>query len=61
MLANLGGELLTEMGYQVSVMTDSIEALKLFTANADHFDLVITDQTMPELTGKDLIQEIKNI
>ena len=42
-------------------MTDSAEALKLFAANADRFDLVITDQTMPDLTGKDLIQKIKKI
>ena len=60
-LANLGGELLTEMGYQVSTMTDSTEALKLFAANADRFDLVITDQTMPDLTGKELTQKIKKI
>ncbi len=61
MLASLGEEVLTEIGYQVSVMTESTEALKLFTANADSFDLVITDQTMPELTGKDLILELKKI
>jgi PAS domain S-box-containing protein len=61
MLASLGDQLLTEMGYQVSMMTDSTEALKLFTANADRFDLVITDQTMPTLTGKELIKEIKKV
>ena len=61
MLASLCGKLLTQMGYQVSIMTDSAEALKLFAANADRFDLVITDQTMPDLTGKDLIQKIKKI
>ena len=61
MLVSLGEQLLTEMGYQVSTMTDSAEALKTFTANADRFDLVITDQTMPSLTGKDLIREIKKV
>jgi PAS domain S-box-containing protein len=61
MLASLGEKLLTEMGYQVSTMTDSTEALKMFAENADHFDLVITDQTMPNLTGKDLIEEIKKV
>lgn len=61
MLANLGETLLSEMGYQVTTMTDSTEALELFAANADRIDLVITDQTMPNLTGKDLIQEIKQI
>ncbi len=61
MLANLGEQMLTIKGYTVSTMTNSIEALKLFRDNPDRFDLVITDQTMPELTGKQLIQEIKDI
>ena len=60
-LAKLGEKLLSEMGYQVVTMIESTEALKLFTANPDHFDMVITDQTMPELTGEDLIQELKKI
>ena len=60
-LATLGEKLLSEMGYQVVIMTESSEALKLFTANPDHFDMVITDQTMPFLTGKELIQELKKI
>jgi len=61
MLANLGETLLTEMGYQVTTMTDSREALTLFTANANRFELIITDQTMPVLTGKELIQKLKQI
>jgi len=61
MLASLGEQLLTGMGYQVCVTTDSPEALKMFTINADHFDLVITDQTMPQLSGKDLIEELKKV
>jgi len=61
MLANLGTMMLSEMGYQVTMMTDSTEALKLFVANPDHFDLVITDQTMPQLTGKELIPKLKQI
>lgn len=61
MLASLGENLLNTLGYQISMMTDSNEALKMFTANADRFDLVITDQTMPGLTGKELIAEIKKV
>jgi PAS domain S-box-containing protein len=61
MLARLGAEMLTEMGYQVTAISDSQEALKKFTANPDYFDLVITDQTMPELTGEELIQHIKRL
>jgi len=60
-LATLGERLLSTLGYQVCMMTDSTEALKMFTANADRFDLVITDQTMPQLTGKELIAEIKKV
>jgi len=59
MLASLGEQLLSTLGYQVCMMTDSAEALKMFAANADRFDLIISDQTMPNLTGKDLIAEIK--
>ncbi len=60
-LAELGEEMLTLMGYKVTTMTDSSEALKLFAANANAFQLVITDQTMPELTGMDFVQAIKQI
>jgi len=58
-LAQLGAEMLSEMGYQVTAISDSQEALNLFTENPDHFDLVITDQTMPDMTGEELIQQIK--
>lgn len=61
MLASVVHRMLTEMGYQVTLMTDSQDALKLFTAHADSFQLVITDQTMPGLTGKEFIQKLKQI
>ena len=61
MLANVWGQMLKEYGYQISLMTSSTEALKMFTANPDFFDLVITDQTMPDLSGKNLIKEILRI
>lgn len=61
MLANVWSQMLTEHGYKVSTMTNSIEAVKLFAANPDYFDLVITDQTMPELSGQDFIRELLSI
>ncbi len=61
MVATMTQAMLTEMGYQVTLMTDSQETLKLFAANAESFQLVITDQTMPSLTGKELILELKQI
>jgi PAS domain S-box-containing protein len=61
MLALLGEKLLAKSGYQVSSMTDSVAALKMFTANAEQFDIVITDQTMPNLCGLELISELKKV
>jgi PAS domain S-box-containing protein len=46
------------LGYQVTSVTSSLEALKIVRANPDLFDLVITDQTMPKLTGDQLAAEI---
>lgn len=54
-------QILTEQGYSVSALTDSQAALKQFTADPDHFDLVISDQTMPGLTGLELIARMKQI
>lgn len=61
MFAELGQEMLTELGYTVTIMTSSAEALQRFKADPEKFDLVVTDQTMPELTGKELIGQIKKI
>jgi signal transduction histidine kinase/ActR/RegA family two-component response regulator/HAMP domain-containing protein len=61
MLANIGERMLSDVGYQVTALTQSTKALKLFKDNPDFFDLVITDQTMPELSGKDLIKEMLKI
>jgi len=61
MLAELGKVMLEEMGYQVTCQTDPQEALKSVSEKPGAFDLVITDQTMPGLTGKELAQKIKQI
>jgi len=42
------------LGYNVTARTSSLEALELFRARPNDFDLVITDMTMPNMTGKDL-------
>ncbi len=46
------------LGYQVTATTSSKEALETFRSQPDSFDLVITDQTMPELTGEKLAKEL---
>jgi len=49
---------LAELGYQVRVTNKSDEALKLFREHPNDFDLLITDMTMPILTGLDLIENV---
>jgi len=54
---------LTEMNFRVTVFSDSNKALDYFQENSDDIDLVITDQTMPMMTGFELSKamlEIKN-
>jgi PAS domain S-box-containing protein len=53
--------LLQRLGYRVSGSTSSAEALALFRARPDSFDLVITDQTMPQITGIQLAKEILDL
>ena len=57
-LMEMGEDLLTELGYEVTSRMSSKEALSLFAADPSRFDLVITDQTMPEMTGVELAKEV---
>ena len=50
--------MLERMGYQVTARTGSLEALALFTAQPEIFNLVLTDMTMPDMTGEQLAREI---
>jgi PAS domain S-box-containing protein len=61
MLAHMGKQLLERLGYKVSVRTSSIEALEAFRAQPQIFDLIITDQTMPNLTGAELAMQLLKI
>jgi len=60
-LEELGGRLLSGLGYEVVTRSSAWEALQLFKAKTMAFDLVITDMTMPQLTGEKLAQEILRI
>ena len=53
--------MLEKLGYQVTVQTSSIETLEAFRNKPHKYDLVITDMTMPNMTGKDLAKELMNI
>ena len=50
--------MIERLGYKVTARTSSIEALEAFRANPDRFDLVITDFTMPNMTGLELAKEL---
>jgi PAS domain S-box-containing protein len=60
-LARLGQALLEHLGYDVAAYTNSLDALKAFQAEPYRFDLVITDQTMPAMTGATLVEELRRI
>jgi len=60
-VADLGGRMLQHLGYRVTVKTSSTEALEAFRAQPDHYDLLVTDMTMPDLTGTDLSREFLRI
>jgi CheY-like chemotaxis protein len=60
-LVTLVERILSKLGYSVVTRTDSIEAHHLFKEDPYSFDMVITDMTMPGMTGADLAKEILKI
>jgi PAS domain S-box-containing protein len=60
-LVNLAEKMLSKLGYTIETRTSSVEALKLFQSNPDKYDLIITDMTMPGMTGDILAQEFIEI
>ena len=57
-LIDMGKQLLVSLGYTVTSRINSIEAFELFKAKPDVFDLVITDLTMPNMTGDELAEQL---
>ncbi|GAI88886.1 unnamed protein product [marine sediment metagenome] len=58
LLVEMQQEMLENLGYKITPRTNSLEALETFRADPDKFDLVITDQTMPNMTGVELASEL---
>ncbi len=54
-------QMLKRLGYKVETKTSSTEALELFKSKPDDFDLVITDMTMPQMTGAKLFKKLKEV
>ncbi len=59
--ADIGKRMLGRLGYRVTAKTSSVEALDLFRQTPDEFDLVITDMTMPDMTGDVLARKLISI
>ena len=60
-IVSLGKQMLERLGYKVTGCTSSLEALATLSAEPDRFDLVVTDLTMPELTGHELAAELRKL
>jgi CheY-like chemotaxis protein len=60
-LVDIGKKMLEPLGYEVVTSTDGPEALELFRLDPERFDLVITDMTMPSMTGKQLAEKMIQI
>ncbi len=54
-------QMLEKLGYHVTALKDSVEASELFRTQPDNFDLIITDQSMPNLSGEQLAIQMKAI
>jgi signal transduction histidine kinase/ActR/RegA family two-component response regulator len=60
-IVSMEQQMLENLGYEVTARTDSTEALKEFSLQPQNFDLVITDMTMPQMTGDELAQKLLDI
>ena len=60
-LVRIAEETLAQLGYDPAGFTSSLAALEAFRADPGSYDLVLTDETMPELTGSQLAREIRKL
>lgn len=54
-------DFLSHHDYLVTTCTDANEALEIIKSSINEFDLIITDQTMPKMTGLEFIQQVRRI
>jgi CheY-like chemotaxis protein len=60
-LIDLGRDLLGQLGYTVETRASAIDAIQAFRANPQKYDLVVSDMTMPRMTGEEMTRHIKAI
>ncbi|MGE5255990.1 MAG: response regulator, partial [Hyphomicrobiales bacterium] len=60
-IVDMEKQILERLGYRVTALSSSLEALNTFARQPDQFDLVITDMTMPQLAGDRLARRLWDI
>lgn len=60
-LTDIGVQLLKHLGYRTTSRNSSVEALELIERDPEAFDLLLTDQTMPQMTGDELVRRVRAI
>jgi len=60
-IRNIGHDCLERFGYIVTAVSDGQKAMEIFATNPDHFNLVVTDQTMPNMTGEELVNALSEL
>ncbi len=60
-IAGMLADMLETFGFKVTTRSSSIEAIEAFRANPHAFDVIVTDQTMPHMTGVELTAEVRKI
>ena len=60
-LLNILDRILRNLGYDIQACSSSAKALNAFAQKYDYFDLLVTDQVMPDMTGSQLTREIRKL
>ena len=57
----MGKRMLESLGYKVTIHTSSLAALEDFVSNPNLYDLIVSDQTMPNMLGTDMVEKMKQL
>ncbi|MCP4693091.1 MAG: response regulator [Desulfobacterales bacterium] len=60
-IINFANRFLKRLGYHVEIRSSGVEALALFKAGHDRFDIIVTDMIMPDMPGDELTREFQRI
>jgi two-component system, cell cycle sensor histidine kinase and response regulator CckA len=61
MIVDIARDMLESLGYHVAARSSAVEALEAFRSSPDQYDLLVTDLTMPKMSGLELAEKILQI